>query len=84
MAAMVAMERHIWVKVANTKEKEVNVLLEAPVSPSELFCTSVETVVRKFREVEGVVCSLQNLAYIPHRSRSTPQASRGPGPYCRQ
>lgn len=31
-------------------EKERNFLLDAPVSPSELFDTSVETVVRNFKE----------------------------------
>ncbi len=43
MAAMVVMERHLWVNLADLEKKEKGFLLDAPVSPSELFGTSVET-----------------------------------------
>ncbi len=37
--------------LADINKKEKGFLLDAPVLPSELFGTSVETVVKKFREV---------------------------------
>lgn len=49
LAAMVATEGHLWVNLAGIGEKEKAFLLDAPVSPSERFRTSVETVVGKFR-----------------------------------
>ncbi len=48
MAAMVVTERHLWVNLADLRKKEKGFLLDAPISPSELFGTSVETVVEKF------------------------------------
>ncbi len=47
MVAMVVTERHLWVNLADIGKKEKGFLLDAPVSPSELFGTSVETVVEK-------------------------------------
>ncbi len=40
MAAMVVTERHLWVNLADIGKKEKGFLLDAPVSPSELFGTS--------------------------------------------
>ncbi len=48
-----ATERHLWVNLANIGEKEKSFLLDTPVSPSELFGTSVETIVHKFREAKA-------------------------------
>ncbi len=78
MAAMVVMERHLWVNLADIGKKEKGFLLDAPVSPSELFGTSVETVVEKFREARA--CSAAFKTLVPRRSRSEPKQSRGPGP----
>ncbi len=47
MAAMVVTERHLWVNLADIGKKKKGFLLDAPVSPSELFGTSVEKVVDK-------------------------------------
>ncbi|KAL0194767.1 hypothetical protein M9458_008339, partial [Cirrhinus mrigala] len=44
MGAMVVTERHLWVNLADLGKKERGFLLDAPVSPSELFGASVETV----------------------------------------
>ncbi len=49
MAAMVVTERHLWVNLADIGKKEKGFFLDSPVSPSELFSTSVEMVVEKFR-----------------------------------
>ncbi len=69
MAAMVVTERHLWVNLAD---------LDAPISPSEIFGTSVETVVEKFRKARARSAAFET--FIPRRSRSEPEQSRGPGP----
>ncbi len=78
MAAIVVMERHLWVNLADLERKEKGFLLDAPVSPSELFGTSVNMVVEKFREARARSAAFKT--FIPRRSRSEPEQSRGPGP----
>ncbi len=78
MAAMVVTERHLWVNLADLEKKEKGFLLDAPISPSQLFGTSVETVVEKFREARA--CSAAFKTFIPRRSRTEPEQSGGPGP----
>ncbi len=78
MAAMVVTERHLWVNLADIGKKEKGFLLDAPVSPSELFGTSVETVVEKFREAKARSAAFKSS--IPRRSRSEPEQRRGPDP----
>ncbi len=52
MMAMMAMKRHLWFNLADTGQKEINFLLNAPVLLFELFGTSVETVTELFREAK--------------------------------
>ncbi len=78
MAAMVVAERHLWVNLADLEKKEKGFLFDAPVSPSELFGTSVETVVEKFKEARARSAAFET--FIPRRPRSEPEQSRGPGP----
>ncbi len=78
MAAMVVTERHLWVNLADIGKKEKGFLLDAPVSPSELFGTSVETVVEKFREAKARSAAFK--IFIPRSSRSEPEQRMGPGP----
>ncbi|KAI2665725.1 Lamina-associated polypeptide 2, isoform alpha [Labeo rohita] len=78
MGAMVVTERHLWVNLADLGKKERGFLLDAPVSPSELFGTSVETVVEKFREARARSAAFKT--FIPRRSRSEPEQYGGPGP----
>ncbi len=61
MATMVVAERHLWLNLADIGKKEKGFLLDAPVSPSELFGTSIETVVKNIREDQGTLSGLQNL-----------------------
>ncbi len=75
MAAMVVTE---WVNLADIGKKEKGFLLDAPVSPSELFGTSVETVVEKFREAKASSAAFKS--FVLRRSRSEPEQRRGPGP----
>ncbi|KAL0158365.1 hypothetical protein M9458_046441, partial [Cirrhinus mrigala] len=78
MGAMVVTERHLWVNLADLGKKERGFLLDAPVSPSELFGTSVETVVEKFREAKARSAAFKT--FIPCRSRSEPEQYGGLGP----
>ncbi len=78
MVAMVVTERHLWVNLADLEKKEKGFLLDAPVSPSERFGTSVETVVEKFKEARARSAAFET--FIPRRPRSEPEQSRGPGP----
>ncbi len=78
MAAMVATERHLWVNLMDIGEEEKRFLLDAPVSPSKLFITSVETVVDKFKKAKARSAAYKSC--IPRRSRSEPEHRRRPGP----
>ncbi|XP_048039521.1 uncharacterized protein LOC125264325 [Megalobrama amblycephala] len=78
MAAMVATERHLWLTMADIGEKEKGSLLDAPVSPSELFGGSVEAVVGKFREARARSAAFKKC--IPLRSDSGPRQPGGSGP----
>ncbi len=78
MAAMVVTERHLWVNLADLEKKEKGFLFDAPISPSKLFGTSVEMVVEKFNEARARSAAFET--FIPRRSRSEPEQSRGPGP----
>ncbi len=77
MAAMVVTEKHLWVNLADLERKEKGFLLDTPVLPSKLFGTSVEMVVEKFREARARSAAFKT--FIPRRSRSEPEQSRGPG-----
>ncbi len=55
-------------------KKEKGFLLDAPVSPSELFGTSVETVVEKFREAKARSAAFKS--FIQEASRSEPEQRR--------
>ncbi len=71
-----ATERHLWVNLADIGEKEKRFLLDTPVSPSELFGTSVETVVHKFREARAHSAAYES--FIPRRSMSVSKHRGGP------
>ncbi len=74
MAAMVVTERHLWVNLADIGKKENGFLLDAPVSP---FGTSVETVVKKFREARARSAAFKT--FIPRSFRSEPGVLARPG-----
>ncbi|KAI2654004.1 E3 ubiquitin-protein ligase hel2 [Labeo rohita] len=78
MAAMVVTERHLWVNVADLGRKEKGFLLNALVSPSELFGTSVKVVIEKFREANARSAAFKT--FIPRRTRSEAKHQKGPGP----
>lgn len=68
----------LWVNLADIGMKERGFLLDATVSPSELFATSIETVVEKFKAAKIRLGAFKS--FIQRRSRSEPEQQRGPGP----
>ncbi len=78
MAAMGVTERHMWVNLADLEKKEKGFLPDAPISSSQLFGNSIETVVQKFWEARARSAAFKT--FIPRRSRFEPEQSGGPGP----
>ncbi|KAI2657131.1 Oncostatin-M [Labeo rohita] len=76
MGAMVVMERHLWVNLADLGKKERGFLLDAPVWPSELFGASVETV-EKFREARTRSAAFKTFipTFIPPEQHGGPDSS---------
>ncbi len=77
IVAMVATERHLWVNLADIGEKEKRFFLDTPVSPSELFGTSVEMVIHKFGEARARSAAYES--FIPCRFMSALKHRGGPG-----
>lgn len=50
MAAVVAVEKHLWLSLLGIRESDKTDLLDAPVLPSRLFGTAIEMVLEKYRE----------------------------------
>lgn len=76
--AMVAMESHLWLNLVEIGRKEKNLFLDAPLSPSGFFGTSMEVLVEKFREAR--VQSTVFKRYIPHHSRPSSKTFEGADP----
>lgn len=77
MVAIEAIERHLWLNLANIGKKEKN-FLDASLLPSGLFNTFVEVVVEKFRAVRAQSAAFRR--YIPCHTRSSPKATERAGP----
>jgi len=58
------MERHLWLNLADIREKGKNFPLDAPVSPTDLFDIFVEKVFGKLREERAHLAAFRK--YIPH------------------
>lgn len=52
MAALVSMEKHLWLNLTGIKDRDRTFLLDAPISPYGLFGDAVNTVVSRFREAK--------------------------------
>lgn len=74
MAALVATERHLWLNLSDIKEKDKNVLMDAPLSPGGLFGDAVTSVVDRFQETRKQSAALQKL--LPRRSHPPEAAGR--------
>ncbi len=52
MGFMVVLQRHLWLNLADLKDADRKVLLNAPISPSGLFGDAVETITERFAETQ--------------------------------
>ncbi len=52
MGFMVVLQRHLWLNLADLKEADRKVLLNAPVTPSGLFGDAVESITEWFAEAQ--------------------------------
>lgn len=73
MAALVAMERHLWLKLSNIKERDKSFLLDAPLSSSSLFSDSVNMVIDRFQEAKKQAATFQKI--LPRRSHMSAASS---------
>lgn len=65
LAALVATERHLWLKLSDMKGKDRIFLLDAPLAPSGLFGDTVSTVVERFQEAKKQVAGFHQ--FLPYR-----------------
>ncbi len=75
MAALVALERHLWLNLTEIREKEKVFLMDAPILQSGLFGEAVSAVMDKFRSAKTQSAALKQ--FMPRRARdfSTPSSS---------
>lgn len=69
MAAVVAVEKHLWLSLLGIRESDKTDLLDAPVLPSRLFGTAIEMVLEKYREAR--VQSAAFKKFIPCRVQAS-------------
>ncbi|ROL54738.1 hypothetical protein DPX16_3891 [Anabarilius grahami] len=74
MAALVAMERHLWLNLSDIKERDKNVLMDAPLSPVGLFGDAVSSVVDRFQETRKQSAAFQR--FLPRRIHPPEAAER--------
>ena len=74
MAALVATERHLWLNLADIKDKDRSFLLDAPVDPSGLFGDAVNSVVERFQESKKQAEVFKK--FLPRRVQLTGAAGR--------
>ena len=67
MASLSVTERHLWLTLADMRESERAVFLNAPLSPTGLFGPAVSGIVDRFSEVKKT-SEAMNL-FLPRRSR---------------
>ncbi len=52
MGFMVVLQRHLWLNLADLKEADRKVLLNAPITPSGLFGDAMESITERFAEAQ--------------------------------
>lgn len=50
MGFMVVQQRHLWLNLADLRDADRKVLLNAPITPSQLFGEAVESIIKHFSE----------------------------------
>ncbi len=78
MAALVAMERHLWLTLSQMNDKDRVFLLDAHILPSGLFGNAINTVVDRFQEAKQQATAFQ--LFLPRRSQSGADRRNQPQP----
>ncbi len=78
MAALVTAERHFWLTLSDIKDRDRVFLLDAPLSPSGLFCDAVGAVVDRHQEAGKQAVAFQR--FLPRRSLAQGAACHRPCP----
>ncbi|XDV36517.1 hypothetical protein PO909_006278 [Leuciscus waleckii] len=68
MASLTVTERHLWLTLSEMSESERAAFLDAPLSPSGLFGTSVKDFAERFAEVQKASQAMKH--FLPKRSSS--------------
>ncbi len=74
MGFMVVQQRHLWLTLADLKDADSKVLLNAPISPSGLFGDAVESIIERFAEAQKRAKATSHV--MPRRSFQPPSRSR--------
>ncbi|KAL1278055.1 hypothetical protein QQF64_024728 [Cirrhinus molitorella] len=76
MGFMVVLQRHLWLNLADLKDADRRVLLNAPVSPSGLFGDAVESIIERFAEAQKRAKAMSHVmprrAFQQQTARSSP------------
>ncbi len=78
MAALVVTERHLWLNRSQIKDKDRAFLLNAPISPSGLFGSAINSVVDRSLETKKQAAAFQQ--YLPRRSQTGADRQSQPQP----
>ncbi len=74
MGFMVVQQRHLWLTLADLRDADRKVLLNAPISSSGLFGDAVESIVERFSEAQKRAKAMSHV--MPRRSFQPPSRSR--------
>ncbi len=74
MGFMVVQQRHLWLTLADLKDADRKVLLNAPITPSGLFGDAVESIIERFAEAQKRAKAMSHV--MPRRSFQPPSRSR--------
>ncbi|KAL1259111.1 hypothetical protein QQF64_009688 [Cirrhinus molitorella] len=82
MGFMVVLQRHLWLNLADLKDADRRVLLNAPVSPSGLFGDAVESIIERFAEAQKRAKAMSHVmprrAFQQQTARSRSSSAHGP------
>ncbi len=74
MGFIVVQQRHLWLTLADLKDADRKVLLNAPITPSGLFGDAVESIIERFAEAQKRAKAMSHV--MPTRSFQPPSRSR--------
>ncbi len=73
MGFMVVLQRHLWLNLADLKDADRKVLLNAPITPSGLFGDAVESITERFAETQK---RAKAMSHVMPRRASQQQTAR--------